>query len=80
MLNGPAVSFLSTHLSNVCTFTKILDAALFEKPKIEEPNVHELGGSQPTKANSSQAPISKIPNIKKGWWSDSSSKSTCIRP
>jgi hypothetical protein len=31
-------------------------------------------GSRPSQANSSQDPLSKILNIKEGWWSDSSGK------
>jgi hypothetical protein len=34
----------------------------------------EDSGLRPAQANSSQVPISKIPNKKKGWWSGSSDR------
>jgi hypothetical protein len=47
-------------------------------PSYSEGRDLEDQDSKPAQANSSQDPISKKPITKKGWWSGSSGKRTCL--
>jgi hypothetical protein len=45
---------------------------------MQEAEIRRILFQNQSQANSSPDPILKIPNAKKGWWSDSNDESACL--